>query len=79
VKTLSDTAVKKTFGTALREARTAAGLSQMDLADRAGVHFTFVSSTERGLRNISLVSILKLARALGIPPKDLFNAFSPNK
>jgi transcriptional regulator with XRE-family HTH domain len=47
-------------------------LSQEELAFRAGLHWTYVSSTERGKRNVSLVNIEKLARALGVEIADLF-------
>ena len=54
------------FGTRLREARTAAGLSQEALAHQAGLHRTYVSSVERGERNIALLNIVALAGALNI-------------
>lgn len=56
----------QTFGTRLREARTVAGLSQEALAHQAGLHRTYVSSVERGERNIALVNIVALADALNI-------------
>lgn len=43
----------------------------MELADRAGMHFTFVSSVERGKRNPTLTTILSLAEGLGIEPSEL--------
>ena len=46
---------------ALREER---GWSQERLAERAGLHPTYVSSVERGERNVTLLSILRLAEAL---------------
>lgn len=54
------------FGERVRARRLEIGLSQMELAERAGMHFTYVSSVERGLRNISLVNIVRLAEALGV-------------
>jgi transcriptional regulator with XRE-family HTH domain len=48
------------------------GLSQEELAERAGLHWTFVSGVERGVRNPSLHSIGKLARALHEPLDALF-------
>lgn len=63
--------LQKQFGERLRAARQKKGLSQEKLAELAGVHRTFVSSTERGERNISLTNIVRLARALEIAPAKL--------
>lgn len=60
------------FGAALRLKRTHLGLSQESLAELAGLHFTYVSSVERGERNISLENIDRLAKALNIEIKDFF-------
>ena len=59
------------FGRNVRRLRTAAGLSQEALADRAGLHRTYVSSVERGNRNVSLENIVALAAALACDPRDL--------
>lgn len=59
------------FGARARTHREALGLSQMALADRIGLHFTFVSSVERGERNLSLASLLRLAEGLGVNPAVL--------
>ena len=60
------------FGKRLRVIRQDKGISQEELADLAGLHRTYVSSVERGKRNISLLNIEKLAKALGVPPAKLF-------
>ena len=57
----------KRFGERLRTVRLRKGHSQEKLAALAGLHRTFVSSVERGERNISLLNIARLARALEIP------------
>jgi transcriptional regulator with XRE-family HTH domain len=62
---LDDVTVR--FGRRLREVRTGKGISQEKLAELAGLHRTYVSSVERGERNISLVNIENLANALGVP------------
>ena len=59
------------FGENLREVRSKKGISQEKLAALAGLHRTYVSSVERGERNISLVNIERLAVALGERTKDL--------
>lgn len=50
------------------------GLTQEDLADRAGIHRTYLSDVERGTRNLSLVNIETLAAALGMKLSELFVA-----
>jgi transcriptional regulator with XRE-family HTH domain len=59
------------FGERLRKVRQRAGVSQEKLADLAGLHRTYVSSVERGKRNISLLNIERLALALGVGLTDL--------
>lgn len=55
----------------LRRIRKATGLSQEELADRAGLHRTYISSVERAERNISLENLFLLARTLGVEPGEL--------
>ena len=64
--------VKKMFGSAVRGWRNHLGISQEKLAERADLHRTYVSDVERGTRNVSLVSIGRLARALEISVSALF-------
>jgi transcriptional regulator with XRE-family HTH domain len=66
---LSD--VQVLFGKRLREIRERVGVSQEKLAELAKLHRTYVSSVERGKRNISLVNIERLALALGVSLKEL--------
>jgi transcriptional regulator with XRE-family HTH domain len=66
---LSDVAVR--FGRRLREVREGRGISQEKLAGLAGLHRTYVSSVERGQRNISLLNIESLALALGVTMAEL--------
>jgi transcriptional regulator with XRE-family HTH domain len=54
------------FGVHLRKVRREKGISQESLADLAGLHRTYVSSVERGERNVTLQTIEKLAKALGV-------------
>lgn len=65
---------KEVLATNLRRLRMATGLSQEELAARAGLHRTYVSSVERGQRNVSLDNIFALARALGCDPQELIDA-----
>lgn len=59
------------FGQVLREQRMAKELSQEDLALNANVDRTFVSQMERGIRQPSITTLIKLARALGVSPSSL--------
>ena len=62
------------FGKRLRELRRARGHSQEDLADLARLDRTYVSSCERGRRNVSLLNIWRFAEALEIDPTELLKA-----
>jgi transcriptional regulator with XRE-family HTH domain len=66
--------VRERFGYAVKVRREELGLTQEDLADRAGIHRTYLSDVERGTRNLSLVNIERLAAALSVSMSDLFAA-----
>lgn len=55
----------------IKNFRKQTGLSQEELADRAGLHRTYISSVERAQRNVSLENIYGIAEALGVPAADL--------
>lgn len=59
------------FGARVRQLRQARSLSQEALADLAGLDRTYISSVERGQRNISLRNIEAIADALGVGLADL--------
>jgi transcriptional regulator with XRE-family HTH domain len=65
------------FGKNVRRRRRDLDLSQEALADLAGVHRTFVSSVERGERNVSIDNIEKIATALGSAPEALLARSKP--
>ena len=65
--------VKKRFGSSVRNWRSSLGISQEELAERAGLHRTYISDVERGARNVSLTSIEKLARALRVSASTLLS------
>lgn len=60
------TSLQVRFGAHLRKIRLDKKISQEALADLAKLHRTYVSSVERGERNVTLETIDKLAKALGI-------------
>ena len=63
--------IQERFGQRLRKLRTQKGVSQEKLAELADLHRTYVSGVEPGERNISLVNIERLAKALGVSMADL--------
>jgi transcriptional regulator with XRE-family HTH domain len=65
------TETRVAFGRIIRVKRAELGLSQEALAERSGLHPTYIGSVERGERNIALENIIILARALSCSPKDL--------
>lgn len=60
------------FGKRVRDKRLKMGISQEGLAFKAKLHRTYISDIERGNRNIALLSIEKVAKALNVPLKKLF-------
>jgi transcriptional regulator with XRE-family HTH domain len=65
------------LGVRIRSRRQELGMSQEKLADAAGVHWTFVSQAERGLRNVNLHNLLKFAAGLDIDPGELVAGLRP--
>lgn len=59
------------FGEAVRKHRLAKGMSQEALAARAAIHRNYQGGVERGERNVSVINMAKIARALGVPLADL--------
>ena len=55
----------------MRRLRASAGLSQEELAARASLHRTYISSVERAQRNVSLENIFRIADGLGATPAEL--------
>ncbi len=64
--------IQAAYGAAVRKFRHAAGDSQMKLADKAGIHFTYLADAERGKRNIGIVNAVRIVRALGVPLEKFF-------
>ena len=63
--------IRIAFGNQLKDLRRSQKISQEELVFRSGLHRTYISSVERGKRNISLINIAKLAKALGTDPARL--------
>jgi len=75
---MSDADLRR-FGARVRQERALLGISQEELADRAGVHRTYIGSVERGERNVGVLTVIRLARALGVAPGALFSPPSKPK
>jgi transcriptional regulator with XRE-family HTH domain len=65
---------KSVFGKVVRSLREQRGYSQEELAERAGLHRNYVGGVERGERNVALENIVKLAGALSVRTRDLFES-----
>jgi len=63
------------FGNKVRERRTNLNLSQEELANRTGVHRTYIGMIERAEKNITLENIQKICRALDLKVGDFFSDF----
>jgi transcriptional regulator with XRE-family HTH domain len=63
--------ILRRFGKRVRATRDELGISQEELAARADLDRTYVGGVERGERNVSLINIHRLAKALDTTPKEL--------
>ncbi len=59
------------FGQRVKERRKVLGLSQDALADKCGMHRTYIGSIERGERNITLINADRIAKSLDIELSEL--------
>jgi transcriptional regulator with XRE-family HTH domain len=66
--------VRIRLGRALRARRRKLGVSQEEFADLCGLDRTYVGGIERGERNVALVNLEKLAKALKISLSELFRS-----
>jgi transcriptional regulator with XRE-family HTH domain len=66
---------KKRFGEAVRKRRNELQLSQEKLAEKARLHRTYIADIERGERNISLESIVKVIQALDLTLEQFFGQY----
>lgn len=60
------------FGRAIRRVRQEQKINQEEAAERCGLHRTYYSGVERGIRNVSLLNIEKIAKGLNKTLADLF-------
>lgn len=65
--------IKQQIGERIKMLRRKLGISQEELADKAEVHRTYIASLEVGKRNVSIVTLEKIVKALEISLSDFFN------
>lgn len=64
--------ITQAIGVRLRQYRLKAGLSQEKLAERAVLHPTYIGQIERGEKNLTIDSLLRITQALSLPLSQLF-------
>lgn len=73
----SEAKLLTTFGRSLRSFRKQRGLSQDDLAEAAKLSRNYISDIERGVRNPSLLALVRLSRALRLPLREMIEDVEP--
>jgi transcriptional regulator with XRE-family HTH domain len=68
--------VVEEFGVRVRKARDSRGWTQEELATRTGLAMVQISRIERGKREVRLTTLLRLAKALGVPAGDLLKGLA---
>lgn len=63
--------ILKNFGKRVQKLRTEAGWSQEVFAELTGLHRTYISGIERGIRNPTLLIVQRIANSLSISPSEL--------
>lgn len=65
--------IQKLIGNRLRDLRREKGLSQEELGWKAKLHYTYIGAIERGEKNVSIMTLGKIAKGLGISVHEIFN------
>ncbi len=65
--------IKQKFWLKVKQIRKEQGISQEKLAEKSGLHRTYIWMIERGERNVTIENIEKVAKALGVSIQDLFS------
>lgn len=71
--------IKARFGTVMKISRVEKGITQEFLAEKTGLHRTYISEVERGIRNISLENIYKITIALDQNLEEFFAKIEKEK
>ena len=70
--------IRRQLGLNVRRIRAEKGWSQEDLAFESGLHRTYISGIERGIRNPTIVILAKLAETLEVEPGELLERVRRN-
>lgn len=65
--------IEEKVGKRIKELRGKLGISQEELGFRSGVHRTYIASLEVGKRNVSVATLEKIVKALGVSFNEFFN------
>jgi len=65
--------IRKYIGKKISSLRKGRGMTQEELGDKAGLHWTYIGGVERGEKNLTIKSLEKIARALNVSLKDLLS------
>ena len=71
--------IRRRVGINVRRLRKVRGYSQEKLAFECGLHRTYISGVERGIRNPTVVILDKIAKALKVPPARLLEESTPSR
>ncbi|OOP67351.1 transcriptional regulator [Heyndrickxia oleronia] len=72
METMEDKYVKTQFGLTVRKLRLSKNISQEKFAEIVGLHRTYISEVERGIRNVTLINVVKIAEGLEVKTSELF-------
>jgi transcriptional regulator with XRE-family HTH domain len=73
---LQDRAFLRALGDRIRDRRTELKLTQEELGEKCRLHRTFIGSVERGERNVAVLNLRQIARALRIPVGNLLDGLA---
>lgn len=73
-----DGSLKEAIAREVRKARAGLGVSQHEVADRAGLTPTYISEIENARRNPSATTIIRLSYALGVDPNTILGGYEPS-
>ena len=71
--------IRRVVGLNLKRLRDVLDISQEAMADKAGIHRTYISGVERGVRNPTVLVLAKIAEAAGASPAELLRPIEPKQ